>query len=474
MPAAVGEDAVVRCPLCGEEYALAEAMRELPPLLEIVSAGTSAEPSRALAGPAVALEPAFEPSGEPNALAFRLSDRVSPKETEVGELASGASAEFDFAAETPAPTARGGKTSARPSPRRASKSPVAEVVKVALGGVAGLVIAQLILWWLPLDLRVNQRDPVSLARNYGQHFPWLLPEQLRELVVDSAADPTDQTAVQADPQSAAPGETPAANPGSDPLTGAPQEVVEGNFDPLTSSTGAADLFGGGGEMGIGDVNPDISAPGPAGSGGETPAADEPRASPIAEQHPLANRAVTTAAQIGEAIQLMTKAKFAWDNRPEDADGATKLKLFLDYYSAASEAAWAATFANSADPQVGRQSQILRTSIAELNRQPENLRTLGKLAELWLDNQKVERTSQGVILSGTLQSANQVGEWTELELTLNENQFCTIVSRKAPDQFPIGSKVLVLGGIFDSPQDDLREYDGAASRVVLEGLVIPQP
>jgi hypothetical protein len=53
-----------------------------------------------------------------------------------------------------------------------------EFVKIVLGGLAGVIIAQLILWWLPGDLR---RDPFGLAPRLPTWLQWLRPDELGSL-----------------------------------------------------------------------------------------------------------------------------------------------------------------------------------------------------------------------------------------------------------------------------------------------------
>lgn len=110
-----GDAAVtVRCPWCHETFELGEVLKTLPPMLEIVGAETSSEHFEA---PLIFDE---DPSG--------FSHSAAPME-------SGA-----FAAETL------DATSVRSSPRRSSRtSPVVGFLKIAGGGIAGILIALAIL-----------------------------------------------------------------------------------------------------------------------------------------------------------------------------------------------------------------------------------------------------------------------------------------------------------------------------------------
>jgi hypothetical protein len=86
---------------------------------------------------------------------------------------------FDFAGgggtATAAPTTarpRTAKVATTGRPKRKEKSAVAEVFKVVIGGVVGLILAQLILWWLPDKYK---RDPFELGPVVSQYVPWIVP-----------------------------------------------------------------------------------------------------------------------------------------------------------------------------------------------------------------------------------------------------------------------------------------------------------
>src|SRR5262245_5829981 len=116
-PPSASADVVVRCPLCSEEYPLHEALRTVPPMLVIVAPGTSL--LSADDEPVIRLAPTEElKSDEPKPFVFE--EREAPR-----------------------------KVTPRPRPQRRPKNPFVEVAKIVVGGVVGLSIGQLILWWVP-------------------------------------------------------------------------------------------------------------------------------------------------------------------------------------------------------------------------------------------------------------------------------------------------------------------------------------
>lgn len=131
------EDSVVRCPHCSAEYSLGEVLAGLPPLLilaEVYAAATESDDEFRIA------------PDEPSHAVQNL----------------------------PAAAIR-----ATPRPRRAEKSAVVEVLKMVGGGLAGLVLAQLILWWVPGDFSNQRRDFLELAPKVARYAPFLVPESLR-------------------------------------------------------------------------------------------------------------------------------------------------------------------------------------------------------------------------------------------------------------------------------------------------------
>lgn len=154
IPPSASPRASVRCPLCQEEFLLAEVLDSLPPLLEITD--DLDQPDRAFA-PQAAEEYGLAP------LEADTASKAAP--------AFSIDSSRDVSAPASVATAKRRKGPVRP--QRKKKSPVAEVVKIVLGGVAGLVIAQLLLWWMPWqDLR---RDPFALGPSISKFAPWLVP-----------------------------------------------------------------------------------------------------------------------------------------------------------------------------------------------------------------------------------------------------------------------------------------------------------
>jgi hypothetical protein len=59
---------------------------------------------------------------------------------------------------------------------RSGRRLAVELVKIVAGGLAGLLIAQLILWWIP---GIGRRDPLGLAQHVPPWLSSLVPPELR-------------------------------------------------------------------------------------------------------------------------------------------------------------------------------------------------------------------------------------------------------------------------------------------------------
>ena len=131
--------ALVRCPLCHEKYLLSEAAAQLPPALILVVSELEPQPY------------AHEPA----------SEQPAPDEY---QLATG----IETGAPETRPAFRPSVRSA-PRPNRKEKNALVELVKIVGGGVAGLALGLLFLWWVP------RRDPLELGPTVSSYIPWLVP-----------------------------------------------------------------------------------------------------------------------------------------------------------------------------------------------------------------------------------------------------------------------------------------------------------
>jgi hypothetical protein len=140
IPAKAPLTALVRCPLCHEKYLLSEAASQLPPALILVV--SELEPKAADQQP--------------------TNDAPAADEYRLGEIQGGL-----------IETQAGLRPPVRLAPRlpRKEKNALAEAAKIIGGGVAGLAMGLVVLWW---GLR---QDPLELGPLVSSYVPWLVPQQ---------------------------------------------------------------------------------------------------------------------------------------------------------------------------------------------------------------------------------------------------------------------------------------------------------
>jgi hypothetical protein len=89
-----------------------------------------------------------------------------------------------------------------------------ELFKVIAGGIAGLMLAQLILWWLPGSMR---RDPFGVAPHLPKWLHFVMPAELQAELVPPAALPPSREFIPLEPAIPADA-SPEANPFADEPT----------------------------------------------------------------------------------------------------------------------------------------------------------------------------------------------------------------------------------------------------------------
>ncbi len=172
----------VQCPLCREEFVLSEVLDRLPPRLIVLDAEDS-EDSEGSEDSAEILQPA------PASLTTIAPDTSSPEDFKIAPLESDQDSSGPEGSGPQKPAApvqfainAGDDYEEQPTGKRIvtggrnKKNPLVEVVKIALGGVAGISIALLILLWLPGKW---QRDPFKIGAKIGQYAPFIVPANFR-------------------------------------------------------------------------------------------------------------------------------------------------------------------------------------------------------------------------------------------------------------------------------------------------------
>lgn len=487
LPAGASPKATVRCPLCQDEFLLSDILDSMPPLLIVVddpeafeAAGVAVPDFRSGAAGVDAGELALAgPDPVPVTPSFGIESSVAP--------ATGA-----------VPTSR--RRRAAPRPRK-KRSAAMETVKIVLGGIAGLAIAQLILWWNPW----KRTDPFRLAPKVGDAAPWIVPAELRGEKKKAGGDETtDQngsakpgtapsevgelptrTFVDPNKVGAAGGSKEVRNPPRKakrsqgggmmgvPDTDAtanvfktePASVPDDPPDPaefeLEPTDPGDDLVG---NLSI-DSDPEKMLDSFASPAPEDPVAGTTESADAAEATPprFANAPRLTGAEVNEAFKDAQTIVRAW-NATEDADSKDLLR---QTYLALAGLGEAITFAEQG-------SQLDEAEVTDvlksLTDDDTKLTKLGEAGEMWIGS---KRGRVGVLLLGTVKGIERQGDLyeTKLAVSADANPTSLYTDGDPRDAYQVDSKALVLGAVIEDPASNLSGYEGEAESVIWSQLSI---
>lgn len=439
LPPHVSDDVLVRCPLCSEEYSLGEVTRGLPPTLVVV-------------GP---------------------SPFVSADNAEEGELA------LEAAADAPRPVVLRESAIRRPAsrsyPARRPKNPLVEILKIAGGGVIGLAIGQLILWWMPGEWDASNRDPANIATAVARYAPWIVPANLHDPGVPPAggeafpsanrtdAARTPSVATAADRQSPA---RPAPDLMQRPAGTAPvvptnrsdaerglMEEPETSAEPQADAAEqpAAELEGE-----AGDASPPPSEPQP-----DEAAAGDTAPAPVVESEGTPEAAE---AENDRSVAAVQQALSDWDSEQAAASAGAAL-------TALRSAAQVVSNSPGIEPPA-RQTADKLAALMELVFSDEE-----KLAALAAASRARPLSSvlggEGVVLVGTLENVRESGDLWQLTVAQGEGSSVEVLApRSVTPVLAAPQQVLVLGVLVEDAPAELSGYRGEATRAVFSRLVLP--
>lgn len=490
LPGRASRLAVVRCPLCQERFPLGEVLDKLPPALIVVD-----DPGAA--APEAAADAVLE--------GFAASARQG---TADGGGFAPLSIETATAPATAAPRGRRPPVRAKRKP----KNPVVEGIKIVLGGVAGLAIAQVILWWVGSSQAwpKQRADMFALAPKVARFVPWIVPERYRggqptgdatggtekEPVVVARGDSrngqpqdlpqrtfVDPNANRGFDQAAETGRGTAKkssrsaskNPSQEPPTGDGPYPAGGmaGAGPAVKPDPDQDALPEGDDKAIEELL-DLDMP------ADTPVADpdvsavtEPDSEPAGESQsatsPLPNAPRTTEAELRTAVDEARQVVQALTAATE-ADSRTLLRQAYVALAKVGEAAAYRSPPEAAELQAA--GELLKTVVAE----KEKLATLGRAAGGWLKT--AARDNNGVLLVGTVKQMRQQGPYRVIELVIpgREPPLAVYASGDSGAACPPDANLVVLGAIVTNPARDLVGYEGDGEPVIWQGLVdvLPAP
>jgi hypothetical protein len=408
--------------------------------------------------------------------------------------------------------ASGSMTARRARAQRHQKSALKEMIKVVGGGVIGLTIGQLILWWLPGDLK---RDPIDLGPKIPSFAAFLVHPDFRADSIakkkdgEEAAQPTPlgPTGDQFDFRTADNNTLPSSSFGglidtkqdlddtkkmnNDDASVAGEEGSPGQLtdpsddssDPLKTETGD-DIFSGKPDFEIPQINlqafptapedsqpsdndtpiPDISPPtvDPS-TTSPVPTPSTPRQAEPSEFNGVRNAPSISVDQLSSRLTLAVSASIAMDT--PSSESANQLTLAKDFYMTMAGLGEAITFVDqvSAPDAVNEVGKFA----LEVGKQADKLDLIGKVAPSWMKNR---RPHNGLVVCGIVDSIDFTAPYYVTSLVLPNKSVHKIVSINDPSgDYQPQDKILVLGSILDAPQQNLENYQGEATTVILDGL-----
>ncbi len=496
LPADASSKATVSCPLCQAEFELSEILDTLPPLLIVVD---DPEPPTS------------------TATATSLGTVVGPLEDDELKLADPepVSLSPDFGIQSsvaPASTTTAAPRNRKSRPRsKRKKSPAMEMVKVVLGGVTGLTIAYLLLWWIPFDyklgpLHIRPTDFAGIGPSVSKVVPWIVPKKFhaKETSSDNADGLDLPESVSLEP--AAPGKTTELSESGLPIvslgdidntgqTGQPKKNRKqrrppkpASADDTQSEDASANREPAAGipkldplvevEDPLAVTEPEPKTPDIASNALEDltvdldpltmleqpitatePKVEEPESTSPPEiaqsiTSRLPNAQKVTAEDLDRALLETEPAVQAWNDAPNAAS-------YLAFAKLGEAVALAEQISPEAKDAVHGLLELLGSDSGKTG-------ILAKAGARLLD--PGAREGSGVLLVGVVKEIKREGDLyeTQLELASGDAPVLLYQDTDPAKVYQAGSDVLVLGAVVEDPANNLIGYDGNAKSVVWSG------
>jgi hypothetical protein len=209
---------------------------------------------------------------------------------------------------------------------------------------------------------------------------------------------------------------------------------------------------------------------------EKPAADEPAEEPASEESPVRDAKEFSLADLATA----TQAAAAADQNMLAAQGtnsdAELKKARSQFYLSLYRLAEVLTFVKDdpVNPQLSEQQKLLQPIVEQFVGDQKRLDAIKYNAGRWLGYPK--RTTQGIMLAGTVQEVEQVGKLYQLKLGIgieSDAPIITVLQNKNPRLNP-GDQAYVLGSIVADPAENLAGYEGDEPEIVWSGMTLMVP
>lgn len=193
-----------------------------------------------------------------------------------------------------------------------------------------------------------------------------------------------------------------------------------------------------------------------------------------EEPGLRDAPAVTVAEVDKALHTFTEAneKMALAQAADDKAEIKKLRsgFYLSLYGLADAIALAKD--DPASGQLDAPRESAERLALELAAEPTQLKELKSYGAKWLAFGK--RTTEGVVLAGTVQSAEHIGQLYHVKIELAADAPPQTLVTKIDPRVQAGDAVVSLGSIVKRPLEQLNGYEGSDSQVVWSGLTLKLP
>ena len=435
-PVTLAPTSQVQCPLCGEIFTGAVLLESLPPEVVVIDSGAEEN--------VVHVDNAGIQSQQESArdnFAVDASGDSLPSQTSTSEP-------FQFE-EVAAPIEEHYRPAvySSSSPRDGKN----ELFKIVAGGVAGLVLAVLILWW------GFERDPFTLAPKVAQYAPWLIPPELQPIPTEATTSHGQSSGSLEMPQAALKGF-------GDSIPTVPRDSPFGRPDNEPNPQFDGRGLGGGGR-GRGQFR------NAGGFGGGTPPNNDstPEFSPP-QRVPVRQAPTFT---VDDVLTAFATVERMWSALQEldILDSAETVAPNPDFYHALCRLAECVTYIDN-DPRTVQIRNQIATALEDYAKQ-QHFRLLIDEATRQRLSSRDSATGDGLCLRGHVQDIHPHGNLfvTRIALPGRPSRFLSVLSAVDPHNFYlVGSDVVLLGSIIDRPSRRIQGYRGRFKRIIIGGLV----
>ena len=300
-----------------------------------------------------------------------------------------------------------------------------ELIKIVAGGIAGLLIAQLALWWLPGDMR---RDPFELAPQLPGWLQILLPTELRTAGTTQKDDPVwdappgTPLGPLLEQRPFATGTESRLAPGEQHQDEAEASMTADPFDDEAISRTPASIdalverVAGQSELVLQhdpSYEDDLAAVMSTFSNEKSissfsPAVDSTPSYSSAQLKSAISRALTSLAQLGESTSDTHQSDERHDNAAEHETGIVQRDTARTVYTRLCEVGQMVAYLDRHDPEADERAAAAQAMLTRIAKDRSLCAFIGRTAADWM--RLTTRTSDGLVLAGEIIGIEHVDNW----------------------------------------------------------------